>query len=95
MYEADLLNGFWSPNRYFGFLNTFKYDQENVVLDKYTIVESDRVITVYNWLQYFEPEDLEREFAECGLAVEGLYGDVAGTLYDRKAKEFAVVARRS
>ncbi|MHC4542859.1 MAG: SAM-dependent methyltransferase [Planctomycetota bacterium] len=37
VYEADLLNGFWSPNKYYGFLNTFKYESEKVVLDKYTI----------------------------------------------------------
>jgi len=24
MVEANLLNGFWSPNKYYGFLNTFK-----------------------------------------------------------------------
>ncbi|MFA5323894.1 MAG: class I SAM-dependent methyltransferase, partial [Smithella sp.] len=26
-YEANLLNGFWSPNKYYGFLNTFKYQK--------------------------------------------------------------------
>ena len=26
-YEVNQLNGFWSPNKYYGFLNTFKYDQ--------------------------------------------------------------------
>ncbi len=26
IYEANLLNGFWSPNTYYGFLNTFKYE---------------------------------------------------------------------
>jgi len=36
-YETNILNGFWSPNKYHGFLNTFKYDREKVILDKYTI----------------------------------------------------------
>jgi hypothetical protein len=95
MYEENLLNGFWSPNKYYGFLNTFKYEQEKVVLDKYTIFEADRIRTVYNWLQYFEPEDLEREFAGCGFSIEGFYSDVAGTPYDLKSKEIAVVAKGS
>jgi SAM-dependent methyltransferase len=30
MYETNLLNGFWSPYKYFGFLNTFKYKKEKV-----------------------------------------------------------------
>ena len=94
-YEMSLLNGFWSPNRYYGFLNTFKYDEEKVVLDKYTIVESGRTRTVYNWLQYFAPEELEREFAECDFSIETLYSDVAGTPYDRNSSEFAVIAKRS
>jgi len=93
-YEANLLHGFWSPNKYYGFLNTFKYDGEKVVLDKYTIVEAKGTRTVYNWLQYFAPEALEKEFREAGFAVEGLYSDVAGTPYDRKSDEFAVIARR-
>ena len=94
-YEMNLLNGFWSPNKYYGFLNTFKYDEEKVVLDKYTIVESDRNRTVYNWLQYFAPDELEREFVESGFSVEELYSDVAGTPYDQKSDEFAVIAKRA
>jgi len=68
-YEVNQLNGFWSPNKYYGFLNTFKYDEEKVALDKYTIIELDRTRKVYNWLQYFSPEDLEREFIEAGFSV--------------------------
>jgi 2-polyprenyl-3-methyl-5-hydroxy-6-metoxy-1,4-benzoquinol methylase len=93
-YELNLLNGFWSPNKYYGFLNTFKFDEEKIALDKYTIVESERTRTVYNWLQYFVPEDLERDFKEGGFSVEQLYSDVAGTPYNRKSSEFAVIANR-
>ena len=93
-YEENQLNGFWSPNKYYGFLNTFKYDEEKVSLDKYTIIELDRTRKVYNWLQYFAPEDLEREFIEAGFSVKGLYSDVAGTPYDRNSSEFAVIANR-
>jgi cyclopropane fatty-acyl-phospholipid synthase-like methyltransferase len=94
MYEANLLNGFWSPNKYYGFLNTFKYEKEKVVLDEYTLIEEARTRTIYNWLQYFSPETLEREFVECGLAVEKLYSDVAGSPFDSESKEFAVVAKK-
>ena len=94
MYEDNLLNRFWSPNKYYGFLNTFKYAGEKVVLDKYTIVEALRTRIVYNWLQYFSREALEREFAECGFAVEKLYSDVAGSPFDSESEEFAVVARK-
>jgi 2-polyprenyl-3-methyl-5-hydroxy-6-metoxy-1,4-benzoquinol methylase len=93
-YQVNQLNGFWSPNKYYGFLNTFKYNEEKVVLDKYTIIEFDRTRQVYNWLQYFAPEDLEREFIEAGFSVKRLYSDVAGTPYNRKSSEFAAIANR-
>ena len=93
-YEVNQLNGFWSPNKYYGFLNTFKYDENKVALDKYTIIELGRTRTVYNWLQYFAPEDLEREFIESGFSIKGFYSNVAGTPYDRKSSEFAVIANR-
>ncbi len=93
-YEANLLNGFWSPNKYYGFLNTFKYEEEKVVLDKYTLIEASRTRTVYNWLQYFSPETLEREFVECGFTVEKLYADVAGSPFDPETTEIAVVAKK-
>lgn len=89
--EKNQLNGFWSANPYFGFVASFKYDNEMVSLDKYTIIEEHRQREVYNWLQYFTPESLEREAHAAGLRVDELYGDVAGNPYDSDAAEFAVV----
>ena len=93
-YEANLLNGFWSPNKYYGFLNTFKYEEEKIVLDKYTLIEESRTRTVYNWLQYFSREAIEREFVECGFTVEGLFSDVAGSPFDPESAEIALVAKK-
>jgi 2-polyprenyl-3-methyl-5-hydroxy-6-metoxy-1,4-benzoquinol methylase len=94
IYEKNLLEGFWSPNQYYGFLNTFKYEKEKVVLDKYTIVEAARTRVVYNWLQYYSPDTLEREFAECGFTIEKFYLNVAGDTFDSQADELAVVASK-
>jgi 2-polyprenyl-3-methyl-5-hydroxy-6-metoxy-1,4-benzoquinol methylase len=93
-YEVNLLNGFWSPNKYYGFLNTFKYKNEKVVLDKYTIVESDRTRVIYNWLQYYSPADLASDFAKHGLEVVNSYSDVAGSPFNSEGPEFAVVAQK-
>jgi 2-polyprenyl-3-methyl-5-hydroxy-6-metoxy-1,4-benzoquinol methylase len=94
IYEANLLYGFWSADKYYGFQNTFKYDEEKVVLDKYTLIEAERSRTVYNWLQYFSHEGLQQEFVEGGFTVEKLYSDVAGTEFDAASSEFAIVARK-
>lgn len=93
-YEANMLNGFWSRDKYYGFLNIFKYDSEKVVLDKYTILEAERTRTVYNWLQYFSPEDLLCEFEEAGFIQHELFGNVAGAPFDETDSEFAIVARK-
>ena len=93
-YEANLLNGFWSPNKYYGFLNTFKYEEEKIVLDKYTLIEESRTRTVYNWLQYFSREAIEREFVECGFTVDELFSDVAGSRFDPESAEIALVAKK-
>jgi len=93
-YQLNLLDGFWSPNDYYGFLNTFKYETEKVMLDKYTIIEPNRTRTVYNWLQYFSTESLKKEFTECGFTVEGLYSDVTGTAFKEESNEIAIIARK-
>ncbi len=92
LYEHRQLNGFWSPNDYYGFVNIFKYDNEKVVLDKYTIVEAQETLVVYNWLQYFSVEALKEEFEAAGLKVKALYNDVAGSEYSGNHTEFAIVA---
>ncbi len=93
LYQANLLDGFWSPDKYYGFLNTFKYEDEKVMLDKFTILEADRRRTIYNWLQYFSPESLKEEFAENGFAIEEYFSNVAGDPFDPKNDEFAIIAR--
>jgi hypothetical protein len=95
MFEVNLLNGFWSPNKYYGFLNTCKYESEKVILDKYSIFESNRCKTVYNWLQYFSLEQLKRELADCGLNIKEIYSDITGTSYDATGNEMAVVVMKS
>ncbi len=94
IYAENLLNGFWSAAPYFGFQNTFKYEEEKVVLDKYTIVEADRTRVVYNWLQHFDHDALKREVEDRGFKVAALLGDVAGSKFVSTSHEFALIARR-
>jgi SAM-dependent methyltransferase len=93
-YEHRQLDGFWSKEDYYGFLNTFKYEEEKVILDKYTIIEKARTWTVYNWLQYFSPDSLRKEFEVNGFKMEEFYSDVAGKSFNSKSTEFAIVARK-
>ena len=94
-YELNQSNGFWSPEDYYCFVNTFKYEKEKVILDKYTIIEESRRRVVYNWLQYFSKDSLIKEFEENGFRVDGFYSDVAGKAFASESPEIAIVAKKS
>ena len=94
-YGPDMMDGFWSAREYYGFLNTFVYEEEKLVLEKYVIVEADRTVEFLNWFQHFDPGSLAAELAAGGLVVDALLADVAGAPYEPDAAEFAVIARRS
>ena len=91
-YEFNHLNNFWSPDDYYCFINSFKYNDIKVTLDKYTIIEKKRTRVVYNWLQYFSMESLKKEFEENNLIINDIYSDVSGKDYDSRSLEFAVVS---
>jgi len=88
----NLMDGFWADAEYFGFKQTFKYEDVRLLLDKYTIVERARTRWIYNWLQCFTPQSLENEFAEHDLQIAEYIGNVAGDSYDPETIEFAAVA---
>ena len=93
-YEFNQLNGFWSAEDYYGFVNIFKYEDEKVVLDKYSIFEADCSRVIYNWLQYYSMEELTREFSKSGFSIMETYADTAGAAYSEGSAEIAVVARK-
>ncbi|MFC1892323.1 class I SAM-dependent methyltransferase, partial [Thermodesulfobacteriota bacterium] len=88
------LNGFWSADDYYGFVNTFKYEDKKVILDKYTIIEKNKAWEVYNWLQYYSLESLENELKENGFRIIEHYSDVSGTPLKSDATQIAVVAEK-
>jgi len=94
-YEHNQLYKFWSADDYYGFVNTFKYEDEKVMLDKYTIVEEKTSKVVYNWLQHFSVEMLKSEFEKAGFSIKAIYNDVSGSEYSKEHTEFAVVAVKS
>ena len=93
-YEKNQLYGFWSPADYYGFVNTFKYEKEKVILDKYTIIEDSRKRIVYNWLQYFSKESLIKEFEDNRFRVKEVFSDIAGKTFDSESTEIAVIAKK-
>jgi SAM-dependent methyltransferase len=92
VYGLNFMEGFWAREKYYGFLNTFKYINEKVILDKYDIVTAEKTRTIYNWFQFFGVDEIKQDFAASGLEIVELFGDVAGKAYSSDDNEFAVVA---
>ena len=90
-FAPNMMGGFWSPNDYIGFRNTWKYGNLGVVLDKYDIVEEGRTWSVFNWLQYFSEESLTAEAEAAGLSVLSTYGDVSGASSEPGGETIAAV----
>ena len=94
-YGRRFMDGFWAPGDYFGFLNTFLYDDLKLALDRYLLVEPERTREVFNWLQYFDPGDLSRELSGSGLVAEAVVDAITGGPWEDGARMFAVVAKRA
>ncbi|MBU1154952.1 MAG: class I SAM-dependent methyltransferase [Proteobacteria bacterium] len=90
-YEFCPGQGFWAQEPHYVFQNSFKYEPQNLALDRYTIVSKDQRREVYNWLQHFTPEDLKSELAAGGFELLETLGSVAGDPYDPESPEFAMV----
>jgi cyclopropane fatty-acyl-phospholipid synthase-like methyltransferase len=90
-----LMGGFWAPGDYWGFADTFKYEDAKVALDKYTIVEPHQTRRIYNWLQYFSLETLAAELEQCGLQIVEKYNDVSGAPYCEGNTVISVVAQKA
>ena len=89
-YGPGLMDGFWSAQPYYGFLNTFRYEAERVVLEKYAIVEAAGMREYLNWFAHYDVASLTAEVEAAGLRVSAVHGDVAGAAFDPNTPEFAV-----
>ena len=94
IYEKNQLSGFWSPNDYYTFVNTFKYEDEKISLDKYTVFEENRKRVIYNWLQYYSKDSIAQELEDNGFNVVGVFSDVAGNIFSPDSENIAVVANK-
>ena len=92
-YGRRLMDGFWAPGDYFGFLTTFLYNDQKLALDRYLIIEPDRRREVFNWLQYFDPDTITAELTDNGFCVEQIVDVLSGEPVQASTGEFAVIAR--
>jgi SAM-dependent methyltransferase len=93
-YEYVAGDGFWAAGPHFVFHNSVKYAAENVLLNKYSIVQPDRLRESFHWMQCYSLKSLAREFADNGFQITAHYGNVAGVAYESASQELAIVAQK-
>jgi len=92
--KEDFWAHFWSDRPHYLFSNSFVYEKEAVLLDKYTIIEEARTREIFNWLQCYSLSSLQEVCYEHGCCVVEYYSDLAGTPYHEDSLEFAVVVKK-
>jgi SAM-dependent methyltransferase len=91
--EAENLHdGFFAPAPYLGRMERFRYPDERLVLERYTITDADGTREFYNWNQFLSPADIEVELGAAGFDTVEFLGSVAGDPFDPEWWEFAVAA---
>lgn len=93
--DKDFWSNFWSDNPYYVFNNTFKYEEEKLLLHKHTIIEEMRTREIFNWLQCYSLEALKSEIQNNGFNVIEHYSDITGKPYEPDSTEIAIVATKA
>ena len=76
--EERLMNGFFAAGDYIGIHKTDVYEEDWLSLDRFFIVEPQETWQIFNWVQYYTPEDAAAEFAESRFMVNVMTGGLDG-----------------
>ncbi|WP_330578149.1 hypothetical protein [[Clostridium] symbiosum] len=71
----------------------YKY-LDNVTLDLISIISKKEITPYYLWNTYFSKETLIQEAESIGFKMCGLFGDVAGRIYQPESDTIAVILEK-
>lgn len=91
--EDRFMSGFWAEGDYVGVHSSYVYPEEDLSLDRFTIVEPDKTWEIFNWFQHFTPEALGSELNTAGFSIECMAGDLAGAPLKADGNSIGVIAR--
>ena len=73
-FDHNYMEKFWSGNEYFAFHKVYRYEDEKVSLDHFTIIEEKEIWSIYNWMQYYTPQTIESELNKNGFELIDIVG---------------------
>ena len=92
--SGNIFEGFWTSEPCYTFHSNIKYEEEKLILDKWTIIEENREREIYNWNQCYSSEILAKLFNENGFEIIEEYLNITGEKLTPQGNEMAVVARK-
>ncbi len=85
--------GLWRPHPYLALHAVHLYPAQNALCDLYAVL--DGTATVYRiWQTFFSPESITRELTQAGFAVEAIWADLKGCVWNETSPSVGVLCRR-
>jgi SAM-dependent methyltransferase len=73
-------NGFWSPHTHLVLERSFEYEEADVTLRRYIVIEETGGLRYFDmWRHYYDEDTLTAALEANGWQVVGLYSDLQGT----------------
>ena len=92
-YVSD--GGFWRPGRHLVLEQGFDYPEDSIWLDRYTVVDDDRVCVYHNWFRDHSLPSIRQALQNTGFTVVHAWNDLTGTSYEEGGDLIAIVAGKS
>jgi len=89
----NYMDGFWSEKDYFAFHNAYRYEDQNISLDHFVIIEEHDTWEIYNWMQYYTPESIASELKANGFELVDILDGFGADKADDTT--FGVIARQT
>ncbi|MPW26146.1 methyltransferase domain-containing protein [Alkalibaculum sp. M08DMB] len=85
--------GFWREDKYLELKGCYKYS-DNVTLEQTSIISNGEMLSYYIWDTCFTQETLVKEAKESGFKVCEVFGDVAGSSYQKDSFTIAILLEK-
>lgn len=88
-------SGFWRPTPHLALTQMFYYEEENVFLDLYTIVDENGNISTYKvWEHCYTKESISELLEKHGFQVQEVWSDLTGAPYADSTELLGIVAKK-
>lgn len=86
--------GFWRPNPYLQFQQSFNYPEPGAWLDQYRILSEDGCLATYHlWERYYTLDGIRAALSQAGLTIAGVWSDLTGSPYQSATPSLGIIAK--